>query len=269
MTSSPLQLAQTLGHGAADKRIEILRRIGTDGSISEAARGVGVSYKAAWQALETLSNLAGTALVEKVVGGKGGGGAVLTLAGRRVLDAATKLNQARADVLALLDSETEGETGGARTNTAQGAPSLAAMGLRTSMRNQFPCRVDTLEDLQGLVKVGLKLPNNSVFFSRVTRESVELLGLHAGLPVLALCKATAVHMAASIDTTAAITTYANVFVGTVSRASDNAQDNEVALQLDTNINLVGFCDSSAKLQVGQTAMASIEASGIVIALTTS
>lgn len=43
----------------ADKRIDILRRIGDVGSISEAARRAGVSYKAAWQAIETLNNLAG------------------------------------------------------------------------------------------------------------------------------------------------------------------------------------------------------------------
>ena len=62
----------------ADKRIDILRRIGDVGSISEAARRAGVSYKAAWQAIETLNNLAGAPLVEKVVGGNKGGGTRLT-----------------------------------------------------------------------------------------------------------------------------------------------------------------------------------------------
>ena len=57
MLRTPLQYAQALGHEVADKRLDILRRIGEVGSISEAARGAGVSYKAAWQALETLSNL--------------------------------------------------------------------------------------------------------------------------------------------------------------------------------------------------------------------
>ena len=75
-------LADALGHATTDKRIDILRRIGTVGSISEAARGAGVSYKAAWQALETLGNLAGTPMVEKAVGGRGGGGATLTDADR-------------------------------------------------------------------------------------------------------------------------------------------------------------------------------------------
>ena len=68
-------LVNALGHGLADKRIDILRQIGQGGSISQAARAVGVSYKAAWQALDTLTNLAGVTLVERVVGGVGGGGA--------------------------------------------------------------------------------------------------------------------------------------------------------------------------------------------------
>ena len=91
MSNSSLPLADVLGHEATDKRIDILRRIGEVGSISEAARGAGVSYKAAWQALETLTNLAGVPLVEKVVGGSGGGGAALTPGGQRVLQAAHAL----------------------------------------------------------------------------------------------------------------------------------------------------------------------------------
>jgi molybdate transport system regulatory protein len=73
MSRKSIHLADALGHGASDKRIDILRRIGEAGSISEAARAAGVSYKAAWQAVETLTNLAGTAVVEKIVGGSGGG----------------------------------------------------------------------------------------------------------------------------------------------------------------------------------------------------
>ena len=67
MKTSRLQLADALGLDAVDKRLDILRRIGEAGSISEAARGAGVSYKAAWQAIDTLSNLAGTALDRKSV----------------------------------------------------------------------------------------------------------------------------------------------------------------------------------------------------------
>ena len=44
MNSNALHFAQALGHEATDKRLDILKRIGEVGSISEAARGANVSY---------------------------------------------------------------------------------------------------------------------------------------------------------------------------------------------------------------------------------
>src|SRR6218665_3964796 len=97
-----LSLSGALGHAHADKRIDILRHIGVCGSISQAARAAGVSYKAAWQALDTLTNLAGGAPGGggRGGGGAGGGGARLTAAGRELLAAADALALARGAVLA-------------------------------------------------------------------------------------------------------------------------------------------------------------------------
>jgi molybdate transport system regulatory protein len=78
-------LNEALGHTASDKRLEVLRRVGQTGSISQAAREAGISYKAAWQAIETLSSLSGLPLVERSVGGVGGGGARITPQGTRLL----------------------------------------------------------------------------------------------------------------------------------------------------------------------------------------
>jgi hypothetical protein len=65
----PVSYTSALSHASADKRIDVLRAVGASGSISQAARDCGVSYKAAWQAIDTLTNLAGAVLVERVVGG--------------------------------------------------------------------------------------------------------------------------------------------------------------------------------------------------------
>jgi molybdate transport repressor ModE-like protein len=73
--------ARAMGYAQADKRLEILHLVALHGSISQAARVAGVSYKAAWQAIHTLTNLAGEPLVDSSVGGAGGGGARLTTAG--------------------------------------------------------------------------------------------------------------------------------------------------------------------------------------------
>ncbi len=246
-------LAEVLGHESTDKRIDILRRIGEGGSISEAARRAGVSYKAAWQAIETLGNLAGTPMVAKAVGGSGGGGAVLTPAGRHVLEAAAMLDAARDRVLALLEPGARGGRGG---------PGLAALALRTSMRNQMPCVVQTLSATGGLVRVGLGLPGGGLLYARITRESVQLLQLKPGLQVLALCKATAVHVAARIVAAESC----NVLVGTVSRVSRAVQGGELALRLEGGVSLVGFAEAGHALKAGQPAMASIEESGVVVAV---
>lgn len=254
MSKSSLPLAEVLGLETVDKRIDILRRIGQVGSISEAARGAGVSYKAAWQALETLANLAGTPLVDKAVGGSGGGGAVLTAAGQRVLQAAQAMNQARQQVLAQLALTSAASAGSA-------TPGQAAMALRTSMRNQFPCTVGTLMSGQGQVRVLLQLPEGATLMSRITRESAQLLGLQPGLKVLALCKATAVHIARDIAASPA----SNRLTGQVTRASRAQGGGEVSLRIAGGIQLVGFAATGHGLRTGQTAKAAVDEAGVVIA----
>jgi molybdate transport system regulatory protein len=253
MAAHDPDLAEVLGHDAADKRIDILRRIGEVGSISEAARGAGVSYKAAWQALETLGNLAGTPLVAKAVGGSGGGGAALTPAGQRVLEAAALFERARAEVLAVLTRAPHG---------AAVATPLAAMGLRTSLRNQFPCRVQSLTSGAGFVRVELTWPDGGVLFARITRESAQLLGLARGMAVLALCKATAVQVAPQLEPVAG----RNLLPGTVTRVSRSAQGGEVGLQLAGAVRLVGFAAPGHGLRAGRAAMAAIDESGVVLAV---
>ena len=98
LVAAPIALTRQLEQ-LVDKRINILRRIHETGSISEAARLSNVSYKAAWQALETLTNLAGVPLVEKEVGGSKGGGTKLTASGLTVLELSEKLTRAREAVL--------------------------------------------------------------------------------------------------------------------------------------------------------------------------
>jgi molybdate transport system regulatory protein len=136
------------------------------------------------------------------------------------------------------------------------------MALRTSMRNQFPCTVKSLSSTAGLVRVGLELPSAGLLYSRITRESAQLLQLQAGLRVLALCKATAVRVALRIGQAES----RNVVAGIVSRASRSALGAEVALQLEGGVSLVGFCDPGQRLKAGQQAMASIEESGVVVAV---
>jgi molybdate transport system regulatory protein len=70
-----------IGPGKAD----LLEGIEATGSISAAARRLGMSYKRAWLLVDTMNRCFRGALVEAAKGGQTGGGARLTALGEEVL----------------------------------------------------------------------------------------------------------------------------------------------------------------------------------------
>ena len=66
-------------------RIVLLEKIRECGSISAAARAIGMSYRRARWHVETMNRLAKRPLVETAVGGKGGGGTRLTPEGEEAV----------------------------------------------------------------------------------------------------------------------------------------------------------------------------------------
>ncbi len=69
----------------------LLEAIQRYGSISQAAREVGISYRKAWGYIHSMEELLDTKLVETRVGGKGGGGTILTAQARDLLARYDKL----------------------------------------------------------------------------------------------------------------------------------------------------------------------------------
>ncbi len=66
--------------------MDLLASLKGTGFDHSAAKAVGLSYKTTWDAITTMNNLAGHVLVERSVGGKGGGGAKLTARGLRLVE---------------------------------------------------------------------------------------------------------------------------------------------------------------------------------------
>jgi molybdate transport system regulatory protein len=66
-------------------KVDLLEAIETTGSISAAARELGLSYRRAWDLVDTMNHCFKHPLVARVKGGKGGGGAQLTDEGRDIL----------------------------------------------------------------------------------------------------------------------------------------------------------------------------------------
>jgi molybdate transport system regulatory protein len=85
-----------LGPGKAD----LLEAIAAHGSISAAARAMGLSYRRAWLMVDAMNRLFARPLVQTARGGPGG--AALTPAGRTVL-AEFRALQARLEAVAAAD----------------------------------------------------------------------------------------------------------------------------------------------------------------------
>lgn len=254
MTGTPrTTFSEALRHAPSDKRLEVLRRVAESGSISQAAREAGVSYKAAWQAIDTLTSLSGVALVERTVGGSGGGGARITPQGLQLLALADELTHARAAVLARF----------------AGGPALAGgLGLRTSMRNQLPCEVLGSEPLapdDPMVLIRLRTAGGAVLTASVTRESADLLALRPGAAALALCKATAVQVQAGA-LPARTAHDVNRLGGRVDRIAHGEGRDEVVISLDGGGQWVGFAVHPFTARRGQRAWAAMATSALVVGL---
>ncbi len=71
-----------LGYG----RVVLLERIKEHGSISAAARSMEMSYRHAWELVDSMNRQSKTPVVVKSTGGRGGGGALLTETGDLAID---------------------------------------------------------------------------------------------------------------------------------------------------------------------------------------
>ena len=77
-----------LGYG----RIVLLEKIREYGSITKAGKSMEMSYRHAWELVDSMNRQALTPLVEAVSGGKGGGGARLTEDGEKAISLFWKLH---------------------------------------------------------------------------------------------------------------------------------------------------------------------------------
>src|SRR3954447_10903381 len=77
-------------------KVAVLEEIARSGSISAAGRALKMSYRRTWELVEELNRTLGTPVVETAAGGSGGGGAVLTKAGRAVVNSYRAIELDRA-----------------------------------------------------------------------------------------------------------------------------------------------------------------------------
>src|ERR1700692_3636532 len=89
-----LESGARIGPGKA----ALLESVRDTGSISAAARAMGMDYKRAWTLIDSLNRAFDIPVVERATGGFGGGGATLTPFGADVLARYRRLEAATAKI---------------------------------------------------------------------------------------------------------------------------------------------------------------------------
>ncbi|CAH2810581.1 MAG: DNA-binding domain of ModE / Molybdate-binding domain of ModE [Candidatus Burkholderia crenata] len=253
----------TLG-GAA--RIALLAAIQQTGSIRGAAKAVGISYKATWDAIDTMNNLAGTTLVVRATGGKGGGETTLTAKALRLIDTYRVIEREHQAFLE--------QAGAAIEGFAQDWRLLGRIGMKTSARNQLFGTVSKITRDSVNDEVELALPGGQSIVAVVTHESTGSLGLKEGVKAFALVKASWLMLmvdegkesAAPVPISAR-----NQLRGKVSSVTLGAVNAEVSLALDdaTTVTAIITNESVATLDLveGQAAIAAFKASSVILGVT--
>jgi molybdate transport system regulatory protein len=264
--TSKLEVTTEFGSFLGDTRIRLLEAIAEHGSISQAARHVPISYKAAWDAVDAMNNLAHHPLVERTTGGRQGGGTQLTEYGTRVIAmyrAVEKEYQLALDRL----SQQLGDVGGEGGNVRQFQQLLRRMNLRTSARNQFASTITGMREGDIDYEIYLRVDADTELVAVITRDSAEQLELAIGMEVFALVKASAVLL---MTETKLRTSARNHLWGTVSRLHDAPVNSEVVIDLGNGKNVTAVVTHESVMnlgiEVGKPACAVIKSSNIILSV---
>jgi len=94
--------------GLSSWRVDLLAAIAQEGSISKGAERMEIPYRRAWEKIDEMESALGISLLDRTVGGPGGGGAALTNDARDLL---RRFAEVRAAVEARLQERFEASFG--------------------------------------------------------------------------------------------------------------------------------------------------------------
>lgn len=235
-------------------RMALVEAIGELGSISAAARRVGLSYRAAWNAVQAVNNLFEAPLVAAAAGGRAGGAATVTAHGQAVLAAFRRVQVEMAAARAKLDQGVGGDV-------------FWSLGMKTSARNALRGEIVRITEGAVNAEVTLRLADDVEIVSVVTAQSVEELGLAPGGAAIALIKSSFVVLAKGENLR---TSARNQLAGVVAHREDGAVNSDIRLDLGGGKTLAATITlESAEvlgLAVGDPVTALIKAPHVILAV---
>lgn len=245
----------------SDRRIALLEKIAECGSITQAAKAVGLSYKGAWDAVDVMNGMFGEPLVATMTGGKGGGGTQLTMTGIRIVDAYSALRREQQRFLKVASAGIEDFD-----NVYQ---MIRRLSVKTSARNQFFGKISGIKLGPVNVEVELTLTGGDKIHSVVTHDGLDNLSLKIGSEAWALVKSSWIILA--LPEAANQVSARNKLIGTIARITLGNVNTEVVLQLaggnTVSVVITNDSVSSLGLTEGLEVCAVFKASSVILGVT--
>jgi molybdate transport system regulatory protein len=236
-------------------RIELLQLIDTTGSINAAAKAMKMSYKAAWERINSMNALADHPLIDRTTGGKGGGGTKLTPYARELIATFHRFNELHRQ---FIDRFSE-----AGNDPQRLARILSRTFLTTSARNQLPATLTKIETNGLHSTLTLTLTGGDILRSIITAKSVENMGLTLGCDLYAIIKSSDLTIVTSPSSTDD-----NRLIGSIEALENTAENVEIAFRLRGGALLIALekQETLQNLEIGMTAYALISPLHIIIGL---
>ena len=248
--------------GLDNKLFRLLAAVDRIGSINQAAKSVGLSYKGAWEMIERANNLSPRVLVATAIGGRHGGGTQLTPAGKALLDLFQRMQEEHRHFLDRLNQQL--------ADNPDFFHLFRRLIMQASARNQLFGQVTSVRagGVYSEVVVGLKGGDSLV--ASVTNESAASLGIAPGADVIALIKAPLVIIVK--DFGGYRLSARNQLKGTVTRIQKGAVNAEVVIQLPGGDSIAASITNDSVdalgLKDGDSATALFKAGSVILGMAT-
>ena len=242
LLNADLSLTLAGGNGAlVVSTISLLERIDVSGSMVQAAKDCGISYRTAWQRIERLQNRSASPLVVRSAGGQHGGGTSLTAAGRKLIAMYRAAEDEHRRFVTLLG---EGLAEYERYSIL-----IRRWFMKTSVRNQLHGSVQVVSKGAVNTEVVIGIGGEDRLTAMVTNEGAQEMGLESGKEVMALIRESAVFLCTGEGVPAV--SARNRLPGRVLRAHEGAVFSDVAVEL-----------SGAKVVTAMISLDSLSAMGL-------
>lgn len=240
------------------KRMALLAAIGQEGSITAAAKKIGLSYKAAWDAVDTMNNLAGEPLVRRTTGGQRGGGASLTSRAQELIRVYSLLHAEHERFMARLAAVND--------QASHNLELIQHMMIDTSARNKLTGVIRQIRPGAVNDEIILELNDDTHIVASITSESAQSLGLRPGKRALAFIKASSVLI--GLTGSGMSLSARNQLQGKISRITEGAVNSEVCIALSTGHVIAAVVtkesQQSMNLKTEQDAYAIFKASSVML-----